>query len=183
MHHRVWLAVLIFQMFVTPLRADVAIGTLNISGNVPVIFSLMVRGLPGELDLTPGVTVTDRMLGIIHFKYNMDIASLALTSSTASGVPENSANDAYPFGGIGFKYRFGACTSVIAAGQANFSIVAAGTSDNLEAAAAQQPSTLGYGIEEDCSLMASWGGSTIVSGQLPLADKYSMTLTLTMTSI
>jgi hypothetical protein len=163
--------------------ADVAVGTLNISGNVPVIFSLTVRGLPGDLDLTPGVSVTDRLLGLIHFKYNMDIASLALTSSTASGVPENSSNVAYAFGGVGFKYRFGACTTVVAAGQANFSIVAAGTSDNLQAAAANQPSTLGHGVEEDCSLMASWGGATIVSGQLPLADRYSMTLTLTMTSI
>ena len=118
-------------------HGDVAIGTLNISGNVPVIFSLSVRGLPGDLDLTPGVTVTDRLLGIVHFKYNVDIASLALTSNTASGVPENSSNTAYPFAGVGFKFKFGACTSVVAAGKANFSIVAAGVSDNLEAAAAQ----------------------------------------------
>lgn len=164
-------------------QADVAIGTINISGNVPVVFSLTVRGLPGDLDLTPGVTVTDRLLGIVHFKYNIDIASLALTSNTASGVPENSANVAYPFGGAGFKYKFGACTSVAAAGKADFSIVAAGTSDNLQAAAASQPSTLGYGLEEDCELMASWEGAPIVAGQIPLADKYSETLTLTMTSI
>jgi hypothetical protein len=175
--------VLLISLMSLPAFADVAIGTLNISGNVPVIFSLTVRGLPGELDLTPGVTVTDRLLGIIHFKYNVDVASLTLTSSTASGVPENSANTAYPFGGVGFKYRFGTCTSVVAGGQANFSIVAAGTSDNLQAAAGNQPSTLGYGLDEDCDLMASWGGAAIVSGQIPLADKYSQTLTLTMTSI
>lgn len=183
MGRRAWITALIIQLMIPVSNADVAIGTLNISGNVPVIFSLTVRGLPGDLDLTPGVTVTDRLLGIIHFKYNVDIASLALTSSTASGVPENSANVAYPFGGVGFKFRFGTCTSVIAAGQANFSIVAAGVSDNLEAAAAQQPSTLGYGLDEDCELLASWGGAPIVAGQIPLADKYSQTLTLTMTSM
>jgi hypothetical protein len=163
--------------------ADTAVGTLNISGNVPVIFSLSIRGLPGDLDLTPGVSVTDRLLGIVHFKYNMDIATLALTSDTASGVPENSANVAYDFSGVGFKFKFGACTSVVAAGKANFSIVAAGTSDNLQAAAANQPSTLGYGLEEDCDLLASWGGAAIVAGRIPLADKYSQTVTLTMTSI
>ncbi len=183
MKRHLLITALIFQLYAVVAQADVAIGTLNISGNVPVIFSLTVRGLPGDLDLSPGVTVTDRLLGLIHFKYNIDIASLALTSSTASGVPENSANVAYPFSGVGFKYRFGTCTSVVAAGQANFSIVAAGTSDNLQALAASQPSTLGYGIEEDCELMASWGGATIASGQLPLADNYSQTLTLTMTSI
>src|SRR5262249_46367156 len=123
------------------------------------------------------------LLGIIHFKYNVDVASLALTSSTTTGLPENSSGAAYPFGAAGFKFKFGTCTSVAAAGKADFSIAAAGTSDNLEAAAAQQPSTLGYGLEEDCDLVASWAGSTIVSGHLPLADKYSQTLTLTMTSI
>ncbi len=180
-----WIIALAFLLHIaSPIaHSDVAVGTLNISGNVPVIFSLTVRGLPGDLDLTPGVTVTDRLLGIVHFKYNVDIASLTLTSNTASGVPENSANVAYPFGGVGFKFKFGTCTSVVAAGKANFSIVAAGVSDNLEPLAAQQPSTLGYGLEEDCELVASWGGATIVSGQIPLADRYSQALTLTMTSI
>lgn len=163
--------------------ADTAIGTINISGNVPVIFSLTIRGLPGDLDLTPGVTVTDRLLGIVHFRYNVDVATITLTSSTASGVPENSANQAYSFGGVGFKFKFGACTSIVAAGKADFDITTGGTSDNLQALAASQPSTLGYGIEEDCDLVASWGGATITSGQLPLADKYSQTVTLTMTSL
>lgn len=183
MKRKSWLAFLVIPMVGSIARGDVAIGTLNISGNVPVIFSMQVRGLPGDLDLTPGVTVNNRLLGTFHFKYNVDVASIALTSSTASGVPENSANEAYPFGGVGFKFKFGACTTIAAAGQADFSIVAAGTSDNLEAAAANQPSTLGHGIEEDCDLMASWGGAAIVAGQIPLADKYSQTLTLTMTSM
>lgn len=163
--------------------ADTAIGTLNISGNVPAVFSLSVRGMPGDLDLSPGVTVTDRLMGIIHFKYNIDIGTIALTSDTASGVPENSSGVAYPFGGAGFTYKFGTCTSIAATGQADFSIAAAGVSDNLVAAAANQPSTLGYGIEEDCELMASWSGAAIVNGRMPLADRYSAVLTLTMTSL
>lgn len=165
-----------------PAAADVALGTLNISGNVPVVFSLTVRGIPGDLDLTPGATVTDRLLGIVHFKYNVDIATLVLTSDKASGMPEN-ATGAYPFSGVGFKYKFSAaCASVIAAGEANFTIAGAGAA--LEnTVAGDKPSGLGYGIEEDCSLMASWGGAAVVAGRIPLADRYSQTITLTMTSI
>jgi hypothetical protein len=163
-------------------QADVALGTLNISGNVPTVFSLSIRGVPGDLDLTPGVVVTDRLLAIVHFKYNVDMASLVLTSDKASGTPEN-ATGAYPFGGVGFKYKFsGSCASVIAAGEANFTIAGAGSA-LANTVAGDKPSGLGYGIEEDCSLLASWGGAAVVAGRIPLADKYSETLTLTMTSI
>lgn len=156
------------------MAADTSIGTLSLSGNVPVVFSLTVRGLPGDLDLTPGVVVNDRLLGILHFKYNVDIASLAITSSTASGTPENAVG-AYAFG-VAFKYKFLACATIVAANEALFTIAGAG------AAMADPATTAGLtnGREEDCSLTASWGGT---AASLPLAGKYSEVLTFTMVSI
>jgi hypothetical protein len=161
--------------------ADTAIAGVHMSGNVPTIFSLTARGLPGDLDLTPGVIVNDRLIGIFHFKYNMDIATLFLTSTSATGTPMNGAT-AYP-AGTAFTYKFAAgCASVEdVVGEADFSI-AASTSPALVNAAPAQPSTLGYGIEEDCQLTASWGGQAIVAGQIPLAGVYTQTLTLTMVS-
>ena len=164
------------------LAADTSIASVQLSGNVPTVFSVTARGLPGDLDLTPGVVVNDRLLGIFHFKFNVDIASLLLTSTSATGTPMNGAT-AYP-AGTAFTYKFAAgCAAVKdAVGEVAFSI-AANTSADFVEDAANQPSTLGYGIEEDCQLTASWGGQAIVAGQIPLAGVYSQTLTLTMISI
>ena len=160
--------------------ADTSIAAIEMSGSVPTVFSVTARGLPGDLDLTPGVVVNDRLLGIFHFKYNIDIASLKLTSSSATGTPMNGAS-AYP-AGTAFTYKFGTCAAVNAVGTAAFSI-ATSTSAELTGLAATQPVLLGHGLEMDCDLTASWGGQTITAGQIPLAGKYSQTLTLTMVSI
>ena len=55
---------------------DSAVASINLSGNVPEVFSVTARGLPGDLDLTPGVSVTDRLIGILHFKFNENAASI-----------------------------------------------------------------------------------------------------------
>ena len=54
--------------------ADTSIATLNVSGNVPVIFSVTARGYPGDLDLSGNVAVTDRLLGMFHL--NITLTSL-----------------------------------------------------------------------------------------------------------
>lgn len=175
--------VIIGQMLVGPMAnaADTSIAGLSLSGNVPTIFSVVARGIPGDLDLTPGVVVTDRLIGIFHFKYNNDIASILLTSNSATGTPMNGAS-AYP-AGTAFTYKFSAgCQPIKALGEANFSI-ALGTSADFVDLAASQPVLQGHGFEEDCQLTSSWGGQAIVAGQIPVAGKYSMTLTLTMVSI
>lgn len=165
----------IFQMMGPfAFAADTAQGTMQISGNVPVVFSLTTRGIPGDLDLTPGVIVNDRLLGIFHLKYNVDMASLNIKSSTALGQPMNGATN-YAFG-TAMTYKVpAACTSVDATYNAAFSL----TNVNLDIKSATA-SGLTTGLEEDCSLTASWGGDT---SALPLAGKYSMTITFTMVSI
>lgn len=156
------------------MAADTSIATLNVSGNVPVVFSVTARGIPGDLDLTPDVSVSNRLLGILHFKYNADVASMEIASSTASGEPENGGT-AYDFAGAGFQVSVGAgCTSVDATYNTPFTLTNAGTDIKSATAAA-----LTNGIEEDCDLLASWTGS---SATLPLAGKYSMTITVTMVS-
>lgn len=155
--------------------ADTAIATLNISGNVPTVFSVTARGIPGDLDLTPSVSVSNRLLGLLHMKYNVDMASLTIKSSTANGVPANGGTD-YGFGAGGFKVAVTAgCASVDATYNTAFTLTAAGTDIKSAAAAA-----LTAGVEEDCSLTASWDGTT---STLPLAGKYSMVITVTMVSI
>ena len=154
--------------------ADSSVGTLNISGNVPIVFSLTTRGVPGDLDLSPSVTVNDRLLGIIHFKYNVDIASIDMSSDTVSGSPETGGT-AYSFG-TAFKFKITACTTIDATYEALFAI------SNVAVQVEDPAATSGLtdGVEEDCDLTASWGGTT---ASLPLAGKYSMVVTFTMTSI
>lgn len=174
-------AALSMLLLVQPtMAADTSKANLHMSGSVPTIFSVTVRGLPGDLDLTPGVIVNDRLMGIVHFKYNVDIASLLVTSDSATGTPMNGGT-AYP-AGTAFTYKFSTCQAVNATGEAAWSI-AASTSPDFVPIAAEQPSTLTYGIVEDCNLTASWGGQTLTTGQIPLAGKYTQILTITMVSI
>lgn len=171
---QITLMVAVLSSVVAPviaIAADTAISTLNVSGNVPVVFSITTRGLPGDLDLTPGVDVNDRLLGLIHFKYNKDIANLNIKSDTTTGKPEDGGT-AYSFGAGGFNLKFGTCASVGATWESNFTI--SNTDTDIKDGTA-----LTAGVEEDCSLMASWDGTT---SALPLAGKYSMVITLTMIS-
>jgi hypothetical protein len=182
--NRIFLAALFAMMQVfssTAMAADTSIATLIMSGNVPTVFSVTTRGLPGDLDLTPGVIVNDRLIGIMYFRYNVNIATIFLTSTSATGTPMNGAN-AYP-AGTAFTYKFSAgCNAVNNTGEANFSI-ALGTSPALVPIAGEQPATVGHGFDEECQLTSSWGGQTLGAGQIPLAGKYTQTLTLTMVSI
>jgi hypothetical protein len=156
--------------------SDVAVGNLNISGNVPVIFSLTTRGIPGDLDLTPGSSVHSRLLGILHFKYNVDIATLVIKSSTASGGPELGGAGAHSVFGTAFQVLVGAgCATVKNTYNALFTL------NNVAGTDIKDGTALTTGIEEDCDLSATWGGPA--AGTLPLAGEYSMNITLTMTSI
>jgi hypothetical protein len=159
---------------------DTSIATLNISGNVPAVFSVTARGLPGDLDLTPGSIVIDRLIGILHFKFNEDAASITVASSTASGQPENSSNVAYSFGSA-FKVRVtGTCKSLdtatvgVAGGVA---LTQAGVDYKSTVAADLTTNVPVGGIEEDCNLAADWHGTTAT---LPLAGVYAMNITVTM---
>ena len=153
---------------------DTAIASINISGSVPEVFSVSARGLPGDLDLTPGVVVLNRLIGILHFKFNEDAASITIASSTASGGPENGAG-AYAFGTAFTVSVAGACTSLdtVALAAPGVALTIAGTDYKSLAA---NP-LVGSGIEEDCQLAASWGGTVAA---LPLAGVFSMSVTVTM---
>ena len=165
--------------------ADTSVAVLNISGNVPVIFSVTARGYPGDLDLSGSSIVTDRLVGIFHFKYNVDLASLTFKSAETDGVPSSStaAGKGYSFG-TAFSMKFGACTTILALYKASF-IPTVGT-PTLDVGAGfdiKDPATtvgLTAGREEDCNLTASWHGN---ASALPLAGKYTLALTLTMVSI
>ncbi len=181
--YRLGLAVLMasglsFQGVVFAAPTDVSSGTLELSGSVPEIFSLQVRGVPGDLDFSPNVVVNDRLLGIIHLKYNIPMASIILSSSAgATGLPTlNGAGvSAVPLA-TPMAYTV-TCSSVGAAGAgltaANLGL---GATDIKSAASALAG---GFGIEEDCPLTASWVGTATA---LPLAGSYSMTITITITS-
>lgn len=164
--------------------ADTSIATLNISGNVPTIFSVTARGYPGDLDLSGDVAVNDRLIGIFHFKYNVDIASLTLQSAETDGVPSSStaAGDAYAFDTTSFRLKFGACTTIHATYKAAFNPLPAGVNLGAGVDIKDAATTAGLtaGREEDCDLTATWTGNT---SSIPLAGKYSLSLTLTMVSI
>lgn len=155
------------------MAADTDIASVDVSGNVPVIFSLTARGMSGELDLSGKSIVNARLLGIFHLKYNVSMASLTLSASTASGTPEN-AGTAYSFGATAWTASI-TCSSVLVAAGVN--ILASTLPLDIKSATTTLTTA---GVEEDCPLTASWKGTNVT---LPLAGKYSMTYTLTMVSI
>lgn len=173
---------LIFQMVVSEVRADTSIGTLNLSGNVPTIFSVTAYGYPGDLDLNGNTSVaSDRLVGFFHFRYNADIASLTLQAAQATGLPSTAGGVAYNFG-TSFMLKFGTCNTIHATYKVAFSPGAgatslAGAGKDIKSAAT---SGLTAGVEETCELMATWGGT---AHKIPLAGKYTLDLTLTMVSI
>lgn len=171
-----WL--LAVSLAMTPLKlysADTAVGSFNISGTVPTFFSATTRGIPGDIDLTPNVVVNNRRIGLIHFKYNVNVASITISSSTASGGPEPSSGGTYSFQGGGFKVSIRAgCASADAAFNTPFILTQAGT-DVKSATSA----SLTTGIEEDCEILGSWQGT---SQALPLAGVYGLTINVTMIS-
>ncbi len=165
---------LIYSPFVR--AADTAIAYFNLSGTVPTVFSITTRGLPGDLDLTPNVTVDRRRIGLMHLKYNRNIASLTISSDTASGGPESTSGAVYNFAGSGFQVSIAAgCLSVAPAYNSPFTLPVAGV-DVKSPLAANLVTT---GIEEDCEILASWQGTTAT---LPLAGVYKMAVTITMIS-
>ena len=178
---------------VSPLAmaADTSVAALNISGNTPVIFNVSARGYPGDLDLGGnGVVASDRLLGSFHFKYNVGIASMTLKSAEVDGIPSSATatGNGYKFG-TAFNLKFGACTSIDATYKASWAPVVGTPAVDLgagidikDAATTSQAAlnTLGAGREEDCDLTATWGGAT---SAIPLAGKYTLSLTLTMVSI
>ncbi len=157
--------------------ADTAIAIFDLSGTVPAIFTASVRGLPGDLDLSPNVTVNNRRLGLLHLKYNINVASLIVASSTASGGPESTTGAVYTFQGSGFQVSVNpACVSVAPAYHSPFTLTNAG----IDIHSALSGNLVLSGIEEDCEVMASWQGT---SQALPLAGVYKLGITVTMTSL
>lgn len=156
--------------------ADTSIATISLSGNVPVIFSVTARGIPGDLDLTPGSIVSNRLLALFSFRFNADAASIKISSSTNSGMPEKGGT-AYPFKTGGeFKVAFSSgCVAVHDTYESSFTLTAAGTDVKSATAAGLTTS----GIDETCSLYGSWSGTT---ASLPLSGTYSMSITITMIS-
>lgn len=174
---RIMMSIMIATTGANVFAIDTSVATLELSGNVPVVFSVTARGLPGDLDLTPGVIVNDRLIGLLHFKYNQDIDTLHFESSTASGMPENGTG-AYDFGTNFTVSTTAGCFSVINT-MTNVTLTDGGGTDYVSAEARDLANNGNSGIVEDCQLTASWGGT---AATLPLAGVYSMTITVTMVS-
>lgn len=173
------------------MAADTSVATLNVSGNTPVIFNVSARGYPGDLDLGGnGVVASDRLIGSFHFKYNVGIATMTLKSAQVDGIPSKTLLTGSGYGfGTAFKLKIGTCASVDATYKAAWAPVVGTPAVDLgagidikDAATTSQAAldTLGHGVEEDCDLTATWGGA---AAAIPLAGKYTLSLTLTMVSI
>ena len=175
------------NVFAAP--TDVVQGQINLSGNVPVFFELWVRGVPGDLDLSGFNDVNDRLLGILHVKYNQDIASLIVKSSTASGKLQNAGVDwtgvmTYEAMGDAATCKTIGTTTAGVAGTvvsiAAADIVSGGAGKDLHSVtAADLAGTVSSGLEEDCSFTGTWDAPDVA---LPLAGVYKDVLTFTMTS-
>lgn len=157
---------------------DTSVATLHLSGVVPTYFHVTAYALTDGMDLTPKVIVNNRAIGLLHFKYNQNVGSITVSSSTVSGAPEDAANNAYAFGGgTGFRVSFSAgCVSVDAAYNTPFLLTQAGTAVQSVASGTLTTS----GIEEDCTLFATYQGTT---ANLPMGGLYTMDLYITMIAL
>lgn len=147
-------------------------GSVQLSGNVPEIFTLQSRGVPGDVDLSPGVVVTDRLLGIFHLKYNLPVGEFKIQTDTTSGLPEDSAGTPIDLA-TPMSYKM-ACTSAV---ETDTTATEAGAGKDIKSAAAALSG--GVGIEEDCLLSASWVGT---SSAIPLSGYYTMKISATLTA-
>jgi hypothetical protein len=157
--------------------ADTSIATITLAGVVPSYFSVTLRGQPGELDLTPGITVSNRVVGLLHFKYNQNVQSLTISSSTASGKPENSGGTPYNFGGGG-GFKVGimpGCVTVDPTYNTPFVLTQAGT--DVKSVASTTLTT--QGVEEDCQVTATYTGTNT---SLPMAGLFTLNILVTMIS-
>ncbi len=170
----VFLLIMLVVLRPSAFAADTAIASFDLVSNVPTIFSVTAVGQPGDLDLSPNVIVNNRLIGLLHFKYNANIASLTISSSTPSGGPEG-ASGAYNFQG-GFKVAVAApCVSVDPAFNTPFTLTNIGTDIKSVASTA-----LVSGVEENCSVTASFKGTNVA---LPLAGVYTLSVKVTMISM
>lgn len=162
--------------------SDVTQGDLTISGSVPEIFNLQIRGVPGDLDLSPNVVVNNRPLGLIHLKYNIPLASFIIKSDSATGLPTlNGAGvTTAPFS-TNMTITVLGCSSVDAVNGTNITPanLGSGAFDIKTTAAGFFGAGFTQGIEEECQITASWVGTNTA---IPLAGRYSMVLSVIITS-
>lgn len=152
--------------------SDSATATVNLSGNVPVVFSLTALGIPGDIDFTPGASVNNRVLALLHLKYNESMTTLKVSS--VAGNFKNGAT-AYNWAAAGGTAPVlsvdGACTSITSASFV-WPITALGT--DISSAGAK---ALTAGKDEYCQLQGTW----VVPTVSPLAGVYALDVTFTMT--
>lgn len=153
---------------------DTSIANIPVVGIVPAFFSVTSQGQPGELDLTPNSTVSNRLIGLLHFKFNENIQTLTVSSSTTSGAPEDSNNIPYQFGAGGFKVAFrNGCQTVDPAYNIPFTL----TNSGVDVKSVLASALISTGIEEDCQITASYTGTNVA---LPLAGRFAMNIVVTM---
>lgn len=172
-------ALMSFALLGTPIPAfaDTSIASVYVSGVVPAYFSVTANSRPGELDLSSGAIVSNRTVGLLHFKYNINIQNLIVSSSTTSGKPEDAGSNPYSFGGSGaFNVGFRAgCQSIDSTFNTPAPLTFAGT--DMKSVASGSLTT--SGIEEDCELITSYTASPLT---LPMAGRYDIRIIVMMVS-
>lgn len=155
--------------------ASTSVANIRVVGYVPSVFRVTSLGQVTDLDLTPGVVVTNRTIGYLAFMYNENIQTLNISSSTLSGAPEDGGGNAYQFGGSGdFQVAFAAgCDTVDPAYNAPFTL----TNVGVDVKSALAGALVNQGIQEDCEMTASYTGTTTA---LPLAGRFEMRIVVTM---
>ena len=157
--------------------ADTSIANITVVGHVPSFFSVTSIGQQVDLDLSPNVTVSNRTIGILAFKYNENIQSLNVASDTVSGAPEDSGGNPYQFGGTGdfFVGILAGCDTVDPTYNTPFVL----TNVGVDIKSALSSALVLTGIQEECEVTASYSGTNTV---LPLAGRFEMKIVVTMTS-
>lgn len=157
--------------------ASTSIANITVVGYVPSFFSVTSIGQQSDIDLSPGVGVSNRTIGVLAFKYNENIQSLTISSDTASGAPEDVNGVPYAFGGTGdFQVAISnACATVDPTYNAPFAL----TNVGVDVRSALAGALVNAGIQEQCQVTATYTGTATT---LPLAGRFEMRVVVTMVS-
>lgn len=160
--------------------------SFTVAGVVPEVYRLSTQSLTRDLDLKPGVRVSQEPIGKLRFSYNTGIEGITIASSTASGNPEDDSNNTLKFARPFTISILGKCRSLDnrslkpgvlleSVGADYKSLIASNLTDGRLAAS---------GVDEECQMAASWKTEKLSETQMrSKRGVYSMNVIITMVAL
>lgn len=176
-------SVLILFLGVHAFAVMTSTASFTVTGVVPEVYSLSTQSLSHDLDLKPGLKVTQQPIGKLRFRYNESVEGITIASSTESGNPESESGKTIKFSRPFSIGVLGGCRSLDMK-ELKEGVTLDSSGEDYKSLAANNLQSIGSGIEEDCQLVASWSAiSETHSKNRSRSGVYSMNIIVTMVSL